>query len=385
MAIIDRVKYDGRPNGLPWLVYKYPSDELTLGTQLIVTKGQEALFFKGGEALDLFGEGTHTLQTGNLPVLKKFVNLPFGSKTPFSAEVYFVNMTSRLGLGWGTKTSFETEDPLYNIIVSVCSYGSYGVRIADPRMFVSELVGAIPNGTRLTHEFVDDYFNSLIINVVKTIVSKFMILKKVSFLQVTPYLMDLSAECEATLRKEFDRYGIELISFLLESISSPEEDYAILRRDKQELALGERFYDKKRSYDVMNQAARGSMGGMALMGAGFGAIPSAQSYFGGHFNSVIGNLSTPTVPSSPAMHTPQSSGAVPCPGCGAQNPDGQKFCGNCGMPLVVEVTCPACGQKNPDGQKFCGNCGQSLIAKCPVCGTDRNGNQKFCGNCGNKW
>ena len=82
MAIIDRIKFDGQASGLHWLVYKYPSEQFVLGSQLIVNQGQEALFLKGGEALDLFGPGTHTLTTGNLPLLNKLVNLPFGGKPP---------------------------------------------------------------------------------------------------------------------------------------------------------------------------------------------------------------------------------------------------------------------------------------------------------------
>ena len=73
MAIIDRIKYDGNSNGSQWLIYKCPSEQFVLGSQLIVNQGQEALFFKGGEALDLFGPGTHTLSTGNLPILNKLV------------------------------------------------------------------------------------------------------------------------------------------------------------------------------------------------------------------------------------------------------------------------------------------------------------------------
>lgn len=92
MAIIDRIKYDGNSNGSQWLIYKCPSEQFVLGSQLIVNQGQEALFFKGGEALDLFGPGTHTLSTGNLPILNKLVNLPFGGKTPFSAEIYYITL-----------------------------------------------------------------------------------------------------------------------------------------------------------------------------------------------------------------------------------------------------------------------------------------------------
>ncbi len=48
-----------------------------------------------------------------------------------------------------------------------------------------------------------------------------------------------------------------------------------------------------------------------------------------------------------------------CPQCQQANPDGQKFCGECGARL--EVRCPSCGATNPPGQKFCGECGTRLI------------------------
>jgi class 3 adenylate cyclase/tetratricopeptide (TPR) repeat protein len=47
-----------------------------------------------------------------------------------------------------------------------------------------------------------------------------------------------------------------------------------------------------------------------------------------------------------------------CPSCGAENPAGKRFCGDCGAPLAL--TCPACGAENPEGKKFCGDCGTAL-------------------------
>ena len=94
MAIIDVVRFDGLKSR-DWLIYKYPSEELVLGTQLVVQEGQVALFVKGGIVADVFYPGTYTLATENLPILKSLINLPFGGRTPFSAEVYFINTTVR--------------------------------------------------------------------------------------------------------------------------------------------------------------------------------------------------------------------------------------------------------------------------------------------------
>lgn len=88
MALIDRIKFEGSPSEIVW---KYPSDEISTAGQLVVDESQEAIFFKEGKALDTFGPGTHTLKTGNIPILEALVNLPFGGKTPFTAEVYYVN------------------------------------------------------------------------------------------------------------------------------------------------------------------------------------------------------------------------------------------------------------------------------------------------------
>ena len=67
MELIDRVKYDAEDDSV--FVWKYPSEDLVLGSQVIVNQSQEVKFVKGGEVLDTLGPGTHTLSTGNIPLL----------------------------------------------------------------------------------------------------------------------------------------------------------------------------------------------------------------------------------------------------------------------------------------------------------------------------
>ncbi len=50
-----------------------------------------------------------------------------------------------------------------------------------------------------------------------------------------------------------------------------------------------------------------------------------------------------------------------CPGCGIENPDGKKFCGDCGSPLALD--CPTCGSPNPPGKRYCGECGATLAGE----------------------
>lgn len=375
VAVIDRIKYDGNYGATPWLIYKYPGDEFVLGSQLIVNQGQEALFFKGGEALDLFGAGTHTLHTGNLPLLKKLVNRPFGGQTPFSADVYYINKTSRLDMNWGTQNPFQIEDPKYGLILSIRSHGKYGLRIVDSRMFVSELVGAAPAGTTLSYAFIASYFSGLLTSRIKTIISNFMIRQRISFLEITAYLKELSAECEKEISEEFERFGIEIVNFYIEAISPPKDEFEKLRGYKEELALGNDFYRERRSFDILNSMAENpGSGGLASagigLGMGMGMAPMAKELF----SNVSGNIGTASAE--------QADNSIKCPHCGAKNPKGQKFCGECGKSVVVGIVCPSCGMVNAVGQKFCGDCGTKLSKKCPECGADNDLSQKFCGNCG---
>ena len=69
-------------------VWKFPYNNIVTGARLIVNQSQEAIFVSGGQIADVFGPGTHTLSTGNLPILSRLINIPFGKKTPFTAEVW---------------------------------------------------------------------------------------------------------------------------------------------------------------------------------------------------------------------------------------------------------------------------------------------------------
>jgi class 3 adenylate cyclase len=46
------------------------------------------------------------------------------------------------------------------------------------------------------------------------------------------------------------------------------------------------------------------------------------------------------------------------------------------------MRCFKCGSNNPDGNRFCGDCGTPLISRCPKCGSDSPPGKRFCGACG---
>jgi len=79
-----------------------------------------------------------------------------------------------------------------------------------------------------------------------------------------------------------------------------------------------------------------------------------------------------------------------CSQCGYENPEGTKFCQECGSKLGVQNLCPACGAANAPGVKFCQECGSRLQAEeptsvfCPSCGKENPVGTRFCGDCGER-
>ena len=272
MALIDVVKceiVDGE------FCRKFPSEDLKIGTQLVVYPSQTAFFIKGGAICDSFSAGTHTIKTENIPLLNKIINLPFGGDSPFSAEVWFVNGIAKLDMPWGTPQPIQIEDPKYKIIVPVRAHGQYGLRVSDPKLFLETLVG---NMQSFTAEKIDQYYKGRIITALNAIIAQQIIEKQVSVLDINTHLLTLSNECNTLLNQQLGKYGVEVIEFSIMSINFPQDDESVIRlKEAKDLAArltitGRDVYQMERSFDVLEKAAanEGTGGQMASMGAGLG-------------------------------------------------------------------------------------------------------------------
>jgi membrane protease subunit (stomatin/prohibitin family) len=267
---INRVEFTGGSGVLAW---KFPNNELSTGTQVVVNQSQEALFFKNGQALDILGPGTHTLTTGNIPLLSKIINLPFGGTSPFTAEVWYVDKTVQRNLKWGTHSPIHIRDTETGLPLQIRSYGNFGVRVNDARSFITQIVGTkTSTGTDLVHSF----FNGEICQRLTSVLSQK--LATVSFMDIGSHLDDLSARTFEAVKTEFERFGIEVVNFNVINVSIPEEQQKLLL-DKLSTGLDEQTrlrrlgesYATVRSFDVMDKAA-GNEGGAAggMLGAGLG-------------------------------------------------------------------------------------------------------------------
>lgn len=269
MAVIDLVKWDGSPSLLAW---KFPSEELSTWTQLVVNETQEAFLVRGGVYDGPFGAGRHTLSTENLPVLRKLIGMPFGGRSPFTAEAWFVNKVTNLDIKWGTPDPIQLQDPRYQVMVPVRAFGQYGIRVAESKRFLLKLVGTLPGFDVTT---MADYFKGVFTTKIKTEIAASIISAGISVLEITTRLEDLSAMLRKALAPEMAEYGLELTQFNIHSINVPEEDPAVqalkaaLAR-KAEMNIMGFTWQQERSFDVLQTAAgnEGTAGG--VMGAGLG-------------------------------------------------------------------------------------------------------------------
>ena len=214
-GLIDRITYNGLPEDIIW---KFPYDNISTGAQLIVGPGQEAVFVKGGMVCDIFGEGTKTLDSNNIPILQKLINLPFGGKTPFTAEVWYVSLTAKRSLTFGT--SVYVHDTYYDTLVRVKGFGKYGVRVVDSATLMRELVST-------QHLFdtgsVIENFDAKVGEVAAAGIQRYV---KENGVSVTTQMSSLapavSAFIRQSLQEEFSKYGLQVENFNFEKPSSGE-------------------------------------------------------------------------------------------------------------------------------------------------------------------
>lgn len=221
MAIVEVTKYNGGPDVFAW---KYPSEELGTWTQLIVNESQEAVLFKGGKALDVFQSGRHTLETANIPILNNIINLPFGGRSPFTAEVWYINKIASLNVKWGTSSPIQLQDPKYSLFIPIRAFGQFGIQIENSKKFLVKLVGTL---TSFDKTNILKYFRGLYLTKVKDAISSYLIHKQIGIMEINAYMEELSEHLQEKMQPIFEEYGIKLLNFYVNDISVPEDDSAV--------------------------------------------------------------------------------------------------------------------------------------------------------------
>lgn len=218
------IKYEGDADTLVW---KHPIEDFNLGSQLIVHESQEAIFFRDGQALDLFGAGRYTLETQQLPILEKLYSLPTDTEGTFHSEVYFFNLIHQMAIKWGTPEKINFLEPMTGAPISIGARGVLNFKIANARKLLLKLVGT---GGKLTRQdlmedgegHIKNYFRSLIQLTVSTNLANIITAEKMDILQLDQQKMRLSAVMLGAIQSSFEEYGLVVTEFLVMGIMLPQ-------------------------------------------------------------------------------------------------------------------------------------------------------------------
>lgn len=198
------IKYEGDNETLVW---KHPIEDFNFGSQLIVHESQEAIFFRDGQALDLFGAGRYTLQTQQLPLLEKIYKLPTDTEGTFHSEVYFVNLATQMGVKWGTDSKVRLFDPASGLHIEIGASGEFNIRVTDSRKLLLKVVGTtgglgqeqllgIGNGK--------GFFRSMVMTQVKSYLAQTIKENAINILEIDEHLMALSTALRERINAALD-------------------------------------------------------------------------------------------------------------------------------------------------------------------------------------
>jgi membrane protease subunit (stomatin/prohibitin family) len=216
MAILDIIEFLD-PTGQQ-MVHRVPEDgsgQFALGSQLVVRESQAAVFFRDGKALDVFGPGRHTLSTMNIPLLTGLLSLPFGGKSPFRAEAYFISLVDFIDMKWGTMEPVTFRDSEFGM-VRLRAFGTYAMAINDPQLFVNKIVGT--QGMYQTSQ-VEDYLRNVIVSRFNDIMGQTM----TTLLDLPQKYNEVGAGLKASITDDFGNLGLLLKALYVTSITPPDE------------------------------------------------------------------------------------------------------------------------------------------------------------------
>lgn len=327
------------------IVYKYPMDgrSIMYGSKITVREGQVAIFVNKGQVADVFGPGMHTLKASNIPILTQLLALPFGFKSPFFADVYFVNTKQFTNQKWGTSTPITMRDQEFGTI-RIKGYGKYAFKVDDAQLFLKEVFGTCAS---FSTDDINNYLRSIIVSSISDTIAE----SKIKALDLASNLLEFSKLSLETASTHFTEIGLKLTKLIVESLSFPEEVERAIDANSSLSVLG----DKMDDYMVYNslQALKDSAKNQGT--GGMGASLASSFVLA---DTLAENMNSRKV--ARREQASQEDAGKFCSQCGAKNKKTAKFCMECGTKFHAKQTCPKCGIELSARAKFCPECGEKI-------------------------
>jgi excisionase family DNA binding protein len=301
--IFDVIEY---PNEMrDEIVHRFPETgigDFRIGSQVIVRESQSAVFFRDGNALDVFGPGRHTIATANIPLLIDLIGKAFNDRTPFPAEVYFVSRREFANRKWGTPQPIIVRNPGMGLGVALLQgFGTYSFQVRDPQQFVTQIVGA--RGTYETTQ-IEDRLRTMLLSKLQDMLGETG--AKHSVPEMIGLTEELGAGVRAKAQDDFEALGLTLKTFYVGNLKPSDKSAEELR---QMGMLDMATYTQLQAADAMRDAASNPSGGAGLtagIGAGMGIGNLMQQATSGAMQQGAGAKSA----SIPDVMSPADAAAI---------------------------------------------------------------------------
>jgi excisionase family DNA binding protein len=284
------------------IVHRFPErgyGDFRIGSQVIVRESQAAVFFRDGQALDVFGPGRHTIATANIPRLIDFIGKAFNNRTPFPAEVYFVSMREFVDRKWGTPQPIIVRNPGMGLGVALLQgFGSYSYQVADAQQLVTQVVGA--QGVYRTRD-IENRLRDVLLSDLTDLLGETAANKSV--VELIGLVNELSGGVRAKAQDHFQSLGLTLKAFLIANLKPSDKSAEELRAMGM---LDMQTYTQLQAADAMRDAAQNPSGGAGLT-AGIGAGLGVGNVLQQSLQGMTGNQGTADKP-APKGDAPSGGG-----------------------------------------------------------------------------
>lgn len=258
--LIDIVQWtDDSSDTMVWRFPRY-ENEIKYGAQLVVRESQAAAFINEGKLADVYGPGTYTLVTQNMPILSTLRGWKYGFQSPFKAEVYFVSARTFTDRKWGTKNPIMMRDAEFGP-VRLRAFGTYAIRVKDPAAFLRQIAGT---EGRFSIDQIEDQLRDLLVARFADALGA----SKIPALDLAGSYDTLGKFVAAHIQPDFDAFGLQIVNLLVENISLPAEVEAAMDKRTSMGVIGNmQQYTQYETANSIKDAAQ-NPGGMAGAGAG---------------------------------------------------------------------------------------------------------------------
>ncbi|HSV68579.1 MAG TPA: SPFH domain-containing protein [Methylibium sp.] len=235
MALMDFIKkqfidiLEWTEDGDGTLAWRYPmaGNEIQYGGSLTVRESQMAVFVNEGKVADVFGPGLHKLTTQTLPLLTYLKNWDKLFQSPFKSDVYFFSTRQQIDQRWGTTQPVTIRDKDFGA-VRLRAFGNYAYRVADPKLFHTEISGT---RERYTVADLDGQLRALMLQHISDAVAS----SGTPFLDLAASQVEFAAHLQQVTAPAFEKIGLKLEAVTVQNVSLPEELQKVL---DQKIGMG---------------------------------------------------------------------------------------------------------------------------------------------------